>query len=386
MADRRGWRALAVGFVVASVGGAGCDENGQDNGEARPSVTDTPSAAPTPGQRPGPQFVTGVEMTTPVRLRILHQGWFLDVDAGSAVPVAVSGQLNRPGGTPMLVEDVRPVEGGFDRPLRVTSMREEALPGSPQVVRLDGPPGSAAASADGQGLWITAHTSPTRCKLREVGLGGEDRRPVREVTCGTNPVAETRHGLWVTEGAGESVMLDPDTLDELARYPRAVPIDADRAVVFGRTADGAYELYNVATGAARQIAPPPHHGAPQPLVGPVSPDGDWLSFTYGEPSSVPQSMDVWLLDLRTTEWQWLPSMPAYASLKATGIDWSDDGRLVLFGGFSTTDQKTVTKAGQPAEPGTLVTWRPGQPELSLLPYPRPAPPTNAPASADILAW
>ncbi|MGH8877586.1 MAG: hypothetical protein ACRD0W_08140 [Acidimicrobiales bacterium] len=80
-------------------------------------------------------------------------------------------------------------------------------------------------------------------------------------------------------------------------------------------------------------------------------------------------------------------MPVYAALKATGINWSDDGRLVLFGQFFTRDDETVVVAGQQAATGMLATWRPGDPELSLLPYQRPAPPPDYPdVFPGILAW
>jgi hypothetical protein len=90
----------------------------------------------------------------------------------------------------------------------------------------------------------------------------------------------------------------------------------------------------------------------------VSSDGRWLPLTFGDPGHARQVMDVWLLDLANGRWHHLPEMPTFAALKATSLTWAADGRLVLLGHFYT--------AGD-----LLVTWRPGEPALAVLPYERP---------------
>ena len=65
-----------------------------------------------------------------------------------------------------------------------------------------------------------------------------------------------------------------------------------------------------------------------------------------------QSLDVWLLDLRTRHWSQLPGMPALAALKATSMAWTGDGRLLLLGSFD--------RVGD-----ALAQWRPGQDRLAV---------------------
>ena len=70
--------------------------------------------------------------------------------------------------------------------------------------------------------------------------------------------------------------------------------------------------------------------------------------------------DVWLLDVQTMAWLHPPSMPAYTMLKGASLAWAKDGRLVLLGHFY--------KSG-----ALLVTWRPGEPALAVMPFQRPGP-------------
>lgn len=377
---RRGL-AAALGLALLGVGAVRSGDArspGQagpvPTGQAGPVPTGA-GAAPSAGQaRP----LTGVPMGRPTRLRLLLPHWFLDIDAtgptGAQVPVAVTGWLPVSRGAPLLIEDARGPEE-FGR-IQVTALREPRLPGGPRVVRLTGPVlGAVAAGHLGAGLWLAEYQDRTRCTLRLVNLAGGDLRAPRQVPCGLRPIIETVHGLWAEVGPDafaaaatpadvDAVLLDPDTLTERLRVSRIELVDEHRVVVFTDRLRDTVELRDLRSGRVTPLTPPTTAG--HLSVWPVSPDGRHLPFSFDTPESDPQHHDVWLLDVSTMAWVHAPSMPAYASLKRTSLAWAPDGRLVLLGEF--------------AESGALVvTWRPGEPALSLLAYRRPATPVGRPA-------
>ena len=213
-----------------------------------------------------------------------------------------------------------------------------ALPGSPPVVTVDGSPLAALA-----------------------------------VECGVRPLAETPHGLWVQQDTdaftaseraappGEAVLLDPDSLAELARYPAVAVVDSHRVITFGnRHRGGAVRLLDLRTGEAA-LLDRPDLDAHFDVRG-VSPDGPWLAVVFVTMSRMPTTVDVWMLDLISLEWQRLPSMPALGSPMSGAVaGWAPDGRLVLVGQFN-QDAGFVTQ---------LATWRVGDAELSLMEYSYP---------------
>jgi hypothetical protein len=58
-------------------------------------------------------------------------------------------------------------------------------------------------------------------------------------------------------------------------------------------------------------------------------------------------LEMWLLDTRTYRWEHLPGMPARIVPKATDVEWSADGRVVILSGDA------------------LGVWRPGSPHLAV---------------------
>jgi hypothetical protein len=190
-------------------------------------------------------------------------------------------------------------------------------------------------------------------------------------------VAETPHGLWVTVGPNaqvaatttttaadfESVLLDPATLGERRRHPRVELIDENRYLVVPRERTEPYQLHDQRSGTSTPVPRPASYGWPDPAVGPLSPDGRYLPLSFGEPGTVPQVLDVWLLDLTALRWVHPPMMPAYAALKGTSFTWVGDGRLVLLGQFGRSRRDFES---------LLATWRIGDAELRVRPYVRPA--------------
>jgi len=320
-------------------------------------------------------------MTRPTGLRLLVPHWLLDVDAGTTTGVGVTGWLTVPGREPLLVEEIRgPDEFG---PVRVGTRTEPRLPGAPQVVRLTASTlATVAASRDGAGVWAAEYRDRARCLLREVDLTGADRRPPRPVTCGTRPIAETAEGLWAsvgpdafvaatTEAHFDTVLLDPATLTERARFPQAELVDDHRVVVYPDPRRGPLELHDRRAGRVTPLDLPTSQGYPSPW--PVSPDGRYLPVSFETPEQRQQIMDLWVLDLSTMAWLHVPSMPAYTALKLTSLDWAPDGRLVLLGEFYESGP-------------LLVTWRPGDPVLAMLPSERPATPPDQPHTDAFRVW
>jgi hypothetical protein len=354
--------AAAVLAVLAA--GAALVHAGPFSTPVAPPSSTPEHAGPSPG-RPSPGPLAGVPITGPTGLHLLVQGWHLDIEAGQNHSVAVTGWLERPGAEPLLAE--WEWHGDRLRPLEVGTRVEPELPGAPLVVRLNRDPhGTVAVSADGDGLWVLEQ-GQDGCTLREVDLAGRARRAPRPVPCETRLTGATTHGLWIAEGRSVR-LLDPDTLEVKEHFAGAALVDDDRVLVTDdrwRT----MQLRNLRTGHLTTVESPPAYGS-TPQVGPVSPDGRWLPLTYGMPGEVPQVMDLWLLDLQTARWLHVPAMPAHTALKGTGLAWADDGRLVLLGAF-------------PPE-RLLVTWRPGEPELAVLPYERPLPPRDQPYSQAVL--
>jgi len=354
---------LRVGVLALTVFLAACTPGGP------------PPPEPPPGPAPtrAPSYLDGAEMPARSALRLIFGGAFVDVDAKETVPLPVTSFLPRPGHPPLLLDE-HPTGADFGRG-RVGAYREAVLPGGRTVVRLAAPAVSfAGASSDGRGLWLAEYDEPAGCTLREVGLDNRDRRPPRPVVCGTRPIAETPHGLWVriapdaflqartgTSTTEErAALLDPATLAEKATFPAVEPVDEDRVVVLG----DAWELRDLRTGRVTPLTRPPAAGWPDPRVGAPSPDGRLVPFTFGEPSGSPQIMDVWVLDLSAATWTRLPLMPTYAALKATDVTWVGDGRLVMVGRFP--------------DAGKVATWTPGTAGWQVRPFDRPATPAGAP--------
>jgi hypothetical protein len=58
-------------------------------------------------------------------------------------------------------------------------------------------------------------------------------------------------------------------------------------------------------------------------------------------------LDIWLLDTQTHRWEHLPGMPARIVPKATDVEWTTDGRVVILSG------------------NVLGVWRPGSRHLAV---------------------
>jgi hypothetical protein len=311
----------------------------------------------------------------PADLRLLAGEWILDADDPAwAQPSGITGWLARPGGEPQLIE-MHPQRDEYG-PVRASLRNESALPDHPSVVTLEVPAlARLALSADGRGIWTVEYLDRTHCQLRQIDLTGSIRTAARNVPCGTTPIGETAAGLLLRYGPDAFVeqtemvpedsyrveMVDPETLTAEFQAARVDLVDEHTVLVFPEPRSAQMLLRDTETGRSRPLPAPPARGIGPPSVGPTSPDGRWLLVTYADPGSVPQVLDVWVLDLVAREWTHMPSMPVFASLKATNIAWAPDGRVVIAGMFPTAEQPRNRE---------LVVWHPGEPVLVRRPYDR----------------
>ena len=62
-----------------------------------------------------------------------------------------------------------------------------------------------------------------------------------------------------------------------------------------------------------------------------NPDGRFAVVEFAR-YSPEQWLDLWVLDTSTDSWQHLPGMPARSVAKATDVEWTADGRVVVLSG------------------------------------------------------
>jgi hypothetical protein len=201
---------------------------------------------------------------------------------------------------------------------------------------------------DGQGLWLLSRRDASGCVLGQVALDGRPRRAPRPVGCRTGLVAELPAGLLVSfVGAGgrdrHGALLRPDGVVRLGD-PQAQPV-VGNLVLSGADRHRPLVLRDLGTGASFGLRWPsrPDYG-----LGEVTGDpGGRLAIVEFAKYSPEHRVDLWLLDTTTRRWRQLPGMPAPLVPKATDVQWTADGRVVLLSG------------------NLLAVWRPGEPRLAV---------------------
>ena len=372
MRPKRRTKSLrAAGAVVWVLLVTGCTD-----GPPRSPVTTTatathpgpvggPTAAP-----PGPAAqLLGDPLDGPTGLRLLVEGVWYDLDAGTSRTTAVSSWLRPVTGPPILL--IEPGPPTQPQPGQVAVARVGA--GTPPTLRVTTTADRyrLAPSVDGRGVWVSVYRSRTSCVLRELTLDGRTRRASRTVPCGVEPLLETPAGLWVSRWvnvytlAGRTVhfteptyaLLDPRTLQERATYTEAFVVGAHHVLTMDDH-EAELVLRDVRTGAARPLAKPSqlelHVFNSEFPVARVSPDGRYALFRLGDHGQSPQVIDLWVLDLTAGAWQHVPGFPVQGALKYASEAWAPDGRLVMLGQYGERDP-------------VLATWRPGDPRVAVRP-------------------
>jgi hypothetical protein len=204
-------------------------------------------------------------------------------------------------------------------------------------------------SRDGRGLWMLERRRAGRCTLREGGLDGGHAAAPSRVSCRTDMVAELPAGLLVSStgpyGTNEhNALLSSDGSSVALDYQRAEPV-VGNLVLTGVDRRTPLLLHDAGTGASHRLRWPSRPGYSLSSVT-GQPDGTFaiVAFAKYSPS---HRLDLWLLDVRARRWQHLPGMPAHVVPKATDVEWTADGQVVV---LSST---------------MLAVWRPGEPRLAL---------------------
>jgi hypothetical protein len=304
------------------------------------------------GSAPGPEPLRGVPLLGTTGLRLLvasNPPYVLDVDSGRLTTVA-----GLPRSRPAVLW-VRPAGGG------ALIVRECQSRGGPPVqeiyvvrdgtttARLLGTGGSAAPSADGRVVWISADAGNGRCTLRAVSIGGRQRRAGRAFPCGLLDPGGSL-GLIVHRRARDE-LVDPGSLRTLLHAPRILAVAGGRVLTQDR-AKG-LTLIDTATGTRRRLEWPSSIGGEASQGGTdeavVDPSGKLIALGFSDPayqSSGTQVTDLWLLDTETGAFRHLPDMPAIVSLKFSSWAWTSDGRLVL---LAETEGATVVGVWKPGD-------------------------------------
>ena len=348
------WRLVGVALLLAV---AGCTaERPQPAGRAAASAVGgatTSTAAPI-----APRLLAGAPLTGRTGLELLvssNPPRLLNIDTGTSHTVAgVPGGRDRVTWVQPVGRDAVIVSQAVTAVGEVFWLRRGAATATPVGRAAD-----VVVSRDGRGLWLWDQRDGRRCRLREVGLDGRQRRPARRVDCDTQPVADTDLGLlvWVEGPRPDeplTALVDRDDGRRLASYPVVHTVAGDLVLWGGEEVDrGSFTLSDRRTGVRQRIPRPSRVG--EAGGGLLSPDRRLLAVEFGDPAwegGPAQLLDVWVLDLRTRRWRQLPGMPVLAALKATSTAWTGDGRLLLLGSFD--------RVG-----GALAVWRPGQDLLAV---------------------
>jgi hypothetical protein len=267
----------------------------------------------------------GVPVASPTRLRLVVASdppAIVDVDRQSITPVpgiAASG----PGGV-----TVAPTENG--------ALAELSSKGRTRAVAI-GIDGTTRAVATGIGvapaesssaIWVLDRVSDNHCVLRRVPMQGR-RVPV---PCGylerdgdSGVVIDTRAGeLLADHATGRTRMRVTGEGSVIA------PLHGD-LVLENRDSSladtGSLSLVRVGSGARRALRWPSSLGWLDGVV--AEPGRPLVAVGFANPSTDPQSEDLFLLDTRTGHFTHVPGFPIAEDLKFSSMAWTRDGRLVL---------------------------------------------------------
>lgn len=296
-----------------------------------------------------PKLLRGVPLRGATGLRLLvaaNPPYLFDVDRGRMTPIA---------GLPAVPRAALSVlAAGKDAVIWLNrAAAGRTLPAADiYVVRhgttraeLIGSAWSVAPTADGRGLWLLSFVDSNRCTLREVDLSGRESAAPRSIPCATQLIGGAFGVVHDTDG---------DSLVELAGGRALLRADGVFAVagahVLAAQPGVRLTIIDLRDGARTTLRWPSTVGLDTPAI---HPGGRLVAVGFADPAwygGPRQVSDVWLLDTATHRIRQLPDMPAFVSLKATSMAWTDDGRLVLL-----ADSGGRTLVG---------VWRPGQKRIA----------------------
>jgi hypothetical protein len=203
-------------------------------------------------------------------------------------------------------------------------------------------------AADGRSVWITRVINRGHCGLRQVSLAGQEVGGNRSFPCASSFEPAGSLGVVVNR----TRVLDPRTGKTVLTTRFGVLAVAGRKLLLAG-AGRRFTLLDAATGVERRFEWPSILDERHDRAA-VDPRGRYVALEFGDPAwqgGGEQVLDVWVLDVLAGRLTQLPGMPAFVSLKATDLAWTDDGRLVLLGESEGREVVAV--------------WRPGQKRLAV---------------------
>lgn len=279
--------------------------------------------------------------------------FLFDVDTGSVTRLRGLG-TTRHDGYVLAVSRSAAVVVDF-RPSPLTAQLYLARSGRTTVTAL-GAARDVLPAADGRGVWVTRVQSKAHCALQHIGLDGHSAA-ARAIPC-----------AWVIRPGGSlglvvrrARIIDPSTGRTVIASQRGViAVAGARLLLTGPSAHDRpndtlavrLALLDSSTRAERTLRVPRTTGSLEDPA--IDPRGRYIALPFGNPSyqqSGSQVLDVWLIDTLTGSVTHLPGTPAYVHLKATSMQWTHDGRLVLL--------------GEDDNGSFVALWRPGHHTLGL---------------------
>lgn len=346
----------AVLVVMAAVVGLACRHE-PDPGRSAPGATvSVPSPATPPTSSPVSSRslpLRGVPLRAPTKLRLLVADapapFVLDVDRETIQPITGLPADGDWGvsvaalGEDALVLSLRFC--GACRPVDSVYLVRRGSTAATRLGRLIG----AVSSRDGHGVWTLGRPAANRCSIREIDLHGRLRRAARPLGCRAGLIAELPAGLLVSVVGplgrdAHSALLEPGGRVVRVGDPGIQPV-VGNLVLSGGGRNTPLVLRDVRSGAGQTLSWPSGRGY---SLGEVTgdPSGRLAIVRFAKFS--PQHMlDIWLLDTQTHRWEHLPGMPARIVPKATDVEWTTDGRVVILSG------------------NVLGVWRPGSRHLAV---------------------
>lgn len=298
----------------------------------------------------------GVPLHGPTHLRLLVAAappFIYDVDSNTVREIP--GVVNSPNS----VLSVSPSGTGV-----VAIVNEGGASGVHAVrIRADGSTrrlGSALnliAAHHSTALWRLSRTA-ARCTLRLI----PSSQPAIPVPCGFNgeDSAAGLHGWtadreFVLDARTGRVLAENDVGWGLGAVARDLVLERKYDPLTGRAP---LRLINIKTGARRSVGWPSKLRYLDGIL--PQPHGTLVAVGFADPSTSPQSSDIWILDRASGRFTHLPGMPAYLSLKFSSMAWTSDDRLVL---LVERDERPV-----------LAVWKPGSQVLQVreLKLPKPS--------------
>lgn len=223
----------------------------------------------------------------------------------------------------------------------------------------------AVGSRAGDGVWTLGRRNAGRCMIRKRDLDGRLRRATGQVRCRTDLIAELPAGLLVSSVGplgkdAHSALLRPSGRVVRLGNPNAQPV-VGNLVLSGAGRHTPLVLRDVRSGASHRLSWPSRRG--NSLAEVTGDPRGRLAVVRFAKFSPEHRLDMWLLDTQTRRWEHLPGMPARIVPKATDVEWSADGRVVILSGDALgvwrpgSPQLTVAQVRPPKQPGSnFVVW------------------------------